>query len=237
MSEFPEGAETPPTLTRRELLGCSAPTPRSPAPPAAAAASRELIVPYVRQPPEVTPGVPSLYATTMALDGYGIGLVVESHEGRPTKAEGNPLHPASLGALGTFEQASVLSLYDPARARELTRDGMPSTWRALLDELARAASSAGKQIHVLLEPTSSPHLVAARRSGSRSQGRRRALRRAALAQRTAWRRGRARVRAASSSRAGTSRGPTSSSRSTPTSSRRRGTPHGVGARVGAIAGG
>ena len=158
MSEFPEGADSPPPLTRRELLmllganaalagatGCSRGKP-------------ELIVPYVRQPPEVTPGTPTLYATTMLLGGYGVGLVVESHEGRPTKAEGNRLHPASLGALGAFEQASVLSMYDPARGRELTCDGLPSTWHALLDEV-RATVSAGKRVHVLLEPTSSPHLA------------------------------------------------------------------------------
>jgi Fe-S-cluster-containing dehydrogenase component/anaerobic selenocysteine-containing dehydrogenase len=157
MSEFPEGVDKPPHFTRRELLmllGANA------ALAGAAGCSRgspELIVPYVRQPPEVTPGVPSRYATTMTLGGYGTGLVVESHEGRPTKAEGNALHPASLGALGAFEQASVLSMYDPARARELTCAGAPSTWRALLDEVA-ATPPPGKRIHVLLEPTTSPHL-------------------------------------------------------------------------------
>src|SRR3984957_6124243 len=156
MSEFPEGADRPPNLSRRELLmllganaalagatGCSRGEP-------------ELIVPYVRQPPEVTPGVASHYATTMMLGGYGTGLVVESHEGRPTKAEGNPLHPASLGALGAFEQAGGLSLYYPARARAITRDGVPATWRAILAEIAKAPAN-GRSVHVLLEPTSSPH--------------------------------------------------------------------------------
>ncbi|HEX3771497.1 MAG TPA: oxidoreductase, partial [Polyangiaceae bacterium] len=145
-------------MSRRELLlllGANA------ALAASAGCSRgapEQIVPYVRQPPEVTPGVASRYATTMSLGGYGTGLVVESHEGRPTKAEGNPLHPASLGALGAFEQASVLSLYDPTRGRDVTRDGVPDTWRALLDEV-KGAAAPGKRVHVLLEPTSSPHLA------------------------------------------------------------------------------
>ncbi len=157
MSEFPDGADSPPPLTRRDLLlllGANA------ALAGAAGCSRgqpELIVPYVHQPPEVTPGVPSRYATTMTLGGYGTGLVVESHEGRPTKAEGNPAHPASLGGLGTLEQASVLSVYDPSRARAITRDGVPATWRAMLDDVASAAAP-GKRVHVLLEPTSSPHL-------------------------------------------------------------------------------
>jgi molybdopterin-containing oxidoreductase family iron-sulfur binding subunit len=158
LREFPDGADAPPSLSRRELLmllGANA------ALAGAAGCSRgkpELIVPYVKQPPEVTPGTPTLYATTMALGGYGIGLVVESHEGRPTKAEGNRLHPASLGALGAFEQASVLSMYDPARGRELTREGIPATWQALLDEV-KSTTTPGKRVHVLLEPTSSPHLA------------------------------------------------------------------------------
>jgi hypothetical protein len=52
----------------------------------------------------------------MTINGYATGLVVESHAGRPTKIEGNPDHPASLGAAGIYEQASILQLYDPHRA-------------------------------------------------------------------------------------------------------------------------
>src|ERR1041385_3714393 len=76
----------------------------------------EYIAPYVRQPEELVPGRPSFFATAMQLNGFATGLVVESHEGRPTKVEGNKDHPASLGAAGVFEQASVLQLYDPHRA-------------------------------------------------------------------------------------------------------------------------
>src|SRR5450755_1734512 len=69
---------------------------------------REKIVPYVRPPDGMTPGKPQFYATAMTLAGTAIGLLVESHEGRPTKIEGNPDHPASLGATDLFTQASVL---------------------------------------------------------------------------------------------------------------------------------
>src|SRR5262249_58164882 len=77
----------------------------------------EKIVPYVRQPEEITPGKPLFFATAMALSGYATGLLVESHMGRPTKIEGNLLHPASLGATDAFSQASIYDLYDPARSQ------------------------------------------------------------------------------------------------------------------------
>ncbi|MCL2450971.1 MAG: 4Fe-4S dicluster domain-containing protein, partial [Polyangiaceae bacterium] len=167
--EFPAGADAPPpTWTRREwlaLMGASA------ALAGAEGCSRgpaERIVPYVDQPPELTPSVAARYATTMAIDGYGVGMIVTCHEGRPTKAEGNPHHPASRGALGTFQQASILSLYDPGRARELTHLGTPSTWRAFVEAI-RAPPPPGKRTHLLLEPTSAPHVTAlvarARRHG------------------------------------------------------------------------
>src|SRR6476659_1781480 len=79
----------------------------------------EKIVPYVRQPEEIVPGKPLYYATAMTLGGYATGLLIESHEGRPTKAEGNPMHPASLGASDVFAQASLYGLYDPDRSQTL----------------------------------------------------------------------------------------------------------------------
>jgi len=80
----------------------------------------EPIVPYVRQPEEIIPGRPLFFATAMTLGGYGTPLLVESHMGRPTKVEGNPQHPASLGASDIFSQASVLGLYDPDRSPAVT---------------------------------------------------------------------------------------------------------------------
>jgi MoCo/4Fe-4S cofactor protein with predicted Tat translocation signal len=88
------------------------------------------IRPYVRQPEEVIPGRPLFYATAMTLGGVAVGLLVESHLGRPTKIEGNPDHPASLGATDLFHQASVLTLYDPDRSQTVTLRGQPSTWEA-----------------------------------------------------------------------------------------------------------
>ncbi len=80
----------------------------------------EKIVPYVRQPEEIVPGKPLFFATSMTLGGYATGLLVESNMGRPTKAEGNPLHPASLGATDAFCQAALYGLYDPDRSKTVT---------------------------------------------------------------------------------------------------------------------
>ena len=85
---------------------------------------QEYIVPYVNQPPEVTPSVATVYATTMTVGGYGVGILATSHEGRPTKLEGNPEHPASLGALGTIEQGSLCGL-----VRSEARAGHPPRGR------------------------------------------------------------------------------------------------------------
>lgn len=124
----------------------------------------EKIMPYINDPADLVPGNALHYATSMAIDGYATGLVVESHIGRPTKVEGNPDHPASLGAAGVYEQASILQLYDPHRARVARLAGRKATW----DELARALSpkllhervgTRGAGLRLLLEPTSSPLTV------------------------------------------------------------------------------
>ncbi len=122
---------------------------------------REPILPYVTRPPGATPTAARHYATSMTLDGYATGLLVESHTGRPTKIEGNPDHPASLGAAGVFEQASLLGLYDPQRARTVRFGARRSAWQAFAGELGeapmrKAAGARGAGLHLLLEPTASP---------------------------------------------------------------------------------
>jgi molybdopterin-containing oxidoreductase family iron-sulfur binding subunit len=124
----------------------------------------EHIVPYVRQPEEIIPGRPLFFATAMPLGGVATGLLVESHEGRPTKIEGNPLHPGSLGASDTFAQAAVLGLYDPDRSQTLTNIGDIRPWSAFLGAI-RAALNAqgplkGAGIRILTESISSPTLAA-----------------------------------------------------------------------------
>lgn len=97
----------------------------------------EDILPYVRMPEQMVPGQPRYYASTVNVAGYGHGVIAETHEGRPTKLEGNPDHPASLGACDAMAQASVLSLYDPDRAVGIREDGLASDLDALQTALAK----------------------------------------------------------------------------------------------------
>jgi quinol:cytochrome c oxidoreductase iron-sulfur protein precursor len=78
---------------------------------------QEKIVPYVRQPEEIIHGKPLFFATAATFAGFGTGVLVESHEGRPTKIEGNPDHPASLGSTDLITQAMILTMYDPDRSQ------------------------------------------------------------------------------------------------------------------------
>jgi anaerobic selenocysteine-containing dehydrogenase len=95
----------------------------------------EEIRPAVNNP-ESHPGTSRRYATAFVEDGFATGLVVESHEGRPTKVEGNPGHPASLGGTSAQQQASILDLYDPYRLRAPQRAGVPASWNHLRAALA-----------------------------------------------------------------------------------------------------
>jgi Fe-S-cluster-containing dehydrogenase component len=123
----------------------------------------EKIVPYVRQPEAIIPGKPLFYATAMTLAGYAIGLLVESHEGRPTKIEGNPQHAASLGGTDVFAQASVLDLYDPDRSQTPLYLGEIRTWGDFLSEFRPALATQrvrkGAGLRILTETISSPTLA------------------------------------------------------------------------------
>ena len=88
----------------------------------------EKIMPYVTAPENIVPGIPKHYATTMPIGLSSIGIVVESHEGRPTKIEGNEKHPSSLGKSNAFTQASILGLYDPDRSKNVIQDGNKNSW-------------------------------------------------------------------------------------------------------------
>jgi MoCo/4Fe-4S cofactor protein with predicted Tat translocation signal len=161
--EFPDGAsELPDGITRRDmmlLLGASL----SLAGLAGCRRPVEEIVPYVAPPEEIVPGIPRYYATTMPFRRSAYGLIVESHEGRPTKIEGNPAHPSTLGASSVRVQASVLGLYDPDRSQSVTLKGARKSWNDFVTawgELSKPhVADGGASLAVLSESFSSPTLA------------------------------------------------------------------------------
>ena len=161
--EFPKGAsELPEGVTRRDmmmLLGASL----SLAGLAGCRRPVEEIVPYVTAPEDAVPGIPRYYATTMPFRRSAYGLIVESHEGRPTKVEGNPAHPSTLGASSSRVQASVVGLYDPDRSQSLTLNGARKSWDDFVTawtQLSEAhAADGGAGLAVLSESFSSPTLA------------------------------------------------------------------------------
>ncbi|MGE0760322.1 MAG: hypothetical protein AB7O38_25130, partial [Pirellulaceae bacterium] len=161
--EFAKGASVwPPSASRRGFLqlmsaslalaglqGCRRP--------------EEKILPYVEMPEHIVPGKPLYFATARPWDGHAIGLVVETHEGRPTKIEGNELHPGSRGRVDALSLASILSLYDPDRSRAVlnrrqisSRVAFLRNLRLRLDSLAAAG---GKGLWILTEKMSSPTFI------------------------------------------------------------------------------
>ena len=120
--------------------------------------------PYVEQPEGIVPGRARYYATATELQGYGTGVLIEHVMGRPIKVEGNPEHPASLGASSAIAQASILGLYDPYRAQAVTRDGELMPWQALVSALLGQRQAlqrrAGRGLAVLTGASSSPTLAA-----------------------------------------------------------------------------
>jgi MoCo/4Fe-4S cofactor protein with predicted Tat translocation signal len=129
------------------------------------------ILPYNKRPEGLIPGISQFYATVMPFGATAIGLLVESHEGRPTKIEGNPQHPHSQGASSAWVQASVLELYDPDRSTGPAAKGVPSQkmtvasdwkkfWSALAARATVASGKAGQGLVILTESHRSPTLAA-----------------------------------------------------------------------------
>jgi molybdopterin-containing oxidoreductase family iron-sulfur binding subunit len=162
--EFPEGAsEWADPVSRRQFLrlmsaslllagvgfagsGCRRPV--------------ERVEPFGKMPEDYVHGVPQYYATAMPAHGSAVPLVVKSNDGRPTKIEGNKLHPDTNGGTDRFAQASILNLYDPDRAARFVRGGNDCTPEAAYDFLAelgrKAGQNRGQGLAFLLERDNSP---------------------------------------------------------------------------------
>jgi MoCo/4Fe-4S cofactor protein with predicted Tat translocation signal len=163
-NEFPHDPEKDPQgLNRRDMLKLAAASAALAGLSACTKLPTQKIVPYVKAPEEIIAGKPLFYATSMPLAGVAAGLLVESHMGRPTKIEGNPEHPGSLGGTDVFAQAATLGLYDPDRSQTVVLEGRISSWGAFLTAMGneKAAMSAdGSGLRILTDTVTSPTLAA-----------------------------------------------------------------------------
>ena len=163
-NEFPHDPEKDPQgLNRRDVLKLAAASAALAGLSACTKLPTQRIVPYVKAPEEIVAGKPLFYATSMPLAGVASGLLVESHMGRPTKIEGNPEHPGSLGGTDVFAQAATLGLYDPDRSQTVVFQGRISSWGAFLTAMGneKAAMSAdGHGLRILTDTVTSPALAA-----------------------------------------------------------------------------
>jgi len=128
----------------------------------------EKIVPYNKQPEEVTFAQANYY-TSVYSDGFEtIPLLVKTKEGRPLKIEGNDKFSLTGGGTSVRAQAHILSLYDPERFREpkknllnkdrTNRDTISYKWEDLDKEISEKLSQGG--VALLTAETQSPSLRA-----------------------------------------------------------------------------
>ncbi len=116
----------------------------------------QKILPYSQQPEDIVPGIPLFYATAMPFQGSLTGLVVENHEGRPTKVEGNDLHPGSWGNTNAYHQATILEMYDPDRSRSPLRNGDKASTNDFVVFAQEFFADQNKRVAFISEANSSP---------------------------------------------------------------------------------
>ena len=145
--EFPEAAsEFDDPVGRRTFLKLMSASIALAGASACTRIPEEKIVAYVRAPEEAVPGRPLFYATAMPFAGAATPVLVESHQGRPTKIEPNPEHPATRGGTDVAAQAAILTLYDPDRAQAVKFLDEIRPWSQLLTAMqAEMTAQKGKQ--------------------------------------------------------------------------------------------
>ena len=100
----------------------------------------ERVIPYLNQPEEIIPGIPTYYSSLCRECPAGCGISVKTREGRPIKVDGLEADPLNGGALCIRGQASLMRTYDAARLRgPMKRDSsgqlVPISWDDALVEL------------------------------------------------------------------------------------------------------
>lgn len=157
---FPGASEWPQDLSRRGFLEMAAASLALAGFTGCTRLPLEKIIPYVQNPEDVIPGRPTFYSSAYVQGGMASGIVVESHTGRPTKIDGNPVHPANFGAASAQQQAFILSLYDQDRSSQVLLNGKKSSWEKCKIDLLQAISTGqtkkGQGLYIISEAISSP---------------------------------------------------------------------------------
>ncbi len=116
-------------------------------------------IPYVNKPEEITPGVPTYYASTY-YDGMDFAsVVVKTREGRPIFIKGNRKHGINQGTVNARINASVLGLYDGTRLNGPKVKGASAKWAdvdADVKKRLQAAADGGKKIALMTGSVISP---------------------------------------------------------------------------------
>ncbi len=161
--EFPEGAaemDAGPVNRRKFLALMGASAALAGAGLTGCRRPEAYLVPFTKTPEWLVPGKALHYSTAMPRRGGAMPLLATAFNGRPTKIEGNPLHPESLGRTDTFAQASVLDLYDPDRSTAFLIGGKPAAaaeFQAEIDRIrAQSALDGGAGLAVVVDGCSGP---------------------------------------------------------------------------------
>ncbi|MFN5653112.1 MAG: TAT-variant-translocated molybdopterin oxidoreductase, partial [Flavobacteriia bacterium] len=102
------------------------------------------VVPYAVKPENVTPGMPTWYASTYYDGSSYASIMVKTREGRPIFIKGNKDFGFTKGGTNPQIIASVLGLYDSARLTQPLYKGSKTTWGAVDDGIKEALKNAGK---------------------------------------------------------------------------------------------
>jgi len=159
---FPQLCQLEPSLDRRGFLKLLSASLAMAGLAACSGPPQEQIVPWVHKPEGMSPSLPQFYATTLRHGDDVAGVLVETHQGRPSKIEGNPNHPASLGATDAMLQAAVLELWDPDRSTTPKHQGVIASWDDFDAEamaLMRRFDRDGRGLRVLSGRIDSPTLA------------------------------------------------------------------------------
>jgi Fe-S-cluster-containing dehydrogenase component len=158
--ELPERTEAPADPSRRNFLGALGAGAAALSVSACIRKPVEKILPYAKRPEDLVPGKPMYFATAMHIGPAVLGLLAESHAGRPTKVDGNPNHPMSKGGSHIWAQAAALEVYDIDRAKRPVRRGTEVPMAQVhehLDKLAkRLGETKGNGFAILTENRPSP---------------------------------------------------------------------------------